>query len=101
MTASVPRRSSLILRWLLLYAALFSLLVGCVLALVSWTTLVRHESAADRELQEEARRLQDQLSEALGASVSLKPRRGGRGSLVIDYASLEQLDGLVARLTRR
>jgi len=57
--------------------------------------------AAKARLDADTRRLQDQLSEALGASVSLKPRRGGRGSLVIDYASLEQLDGLVARLTRR
>ncbi|MBX3673154.1 MAG: ParB/RepB/Spo0J family partition protein [Burkholderiales bacterium] len=71
--------------------------------------LVQHAAeapkAAPREakarLDADTRRLQDQLSEALGASVSLKPRRGGRGSLVIDYASLEQLDGLVARLTRR
>ena len=41
------------------------------------------------------------LSESLGATVSLKPRKGGRGSLVIDYASLEQLDGIVSRLKRR
>jgi ParB family chromosome partitioning protein len=52
-------------------------------------------------LDADARRLQDELSESLGASVTLKPRRGGRGSLVIDYASLEQLDGIVARLRRR
>jgi hypothetical protein len=31
----------------------------------------------------------------------VKPRRGGRGSLVIDYASLDQLQGIVERLKRR
>jgi ParB family chromosome partitioning protein len=52
-------------------------------------------------LDADARRLQDELAETLGASVTLKPRKGGRGSIVIDYTSLEQLDGLVSRLKRR
>ena len=71
--------------------------------------LVQHELAlpkagarpAKARLDADARRLQDELSESLGASVTLKPRKGGRGSLVIDYASLEQLDGLASRLKRR
>jgi ParB family chromosome partitioning protein len=49
----------------------------------------------------DTRRLEEELSEALAARVSVKSRRGGRGSLVIDYASLEQLDGIVSRLKRR
>jgi ParB family transcriptional regulator, chromosome partitioning protein len=49
----------------------------------------------------DTRRLQDDLSESLGATVTVKARKGGRGSLVIDYASLEQLDGIAARLKRR
>jgi len=57
--------------------------------------------AAKPRLDADTRRLQDELSESLGASVTLKPRMGGRGSLVIDYASLDQLDGIVARLKRR
>jgi ParB family chromosome partitioning protein len=56
--------------------------------------------AAKPRLDADTRRLQDDLSETLGASVTLKPRKGGRGSLVIDYASLDQLDGIVARLKR-
>ena len=56
---------------------------------------VRQKADAD------TRRLQEELSETLGATVSVKARRGGRGSVVIDYASLEQLDGIVARLKRR
>jgi len=70
--------------------------------------LVQHAAAAPRpgakavapRLDADTRRLQDELSESLGAHVALKPRKGGRGSLVIDYASLEQLDGIVARLKR-
>jgi len=49
----------------------------------------------------DTRRLEEDLSEALATRVSVKARRGGRGSLVVDYASLEQLDGLVSRLKRR
>ena len=53
------------------------------------------------KLDGDTRRLQEELCESLGASVTVKARKGGRGSLVIDYASLEQLDGIVARLKRR
>src|SRR5260221_6865210 len=46
-------------------------------------------------LDPDSRRLQEELSEPLGAQVRLKPRRGGRGSLLIEYASLDQLHGLI------
>ena len=52
-------------------------------------------------LDADARRLQEDLSETLGTVVILKPRKGGRGSIVIDYASLDQLDGLVSRIRGR
>jgi len=51
-------------------------------------------------LDADSRRLQEELSESLGATVRLKPRRGGKGSLVIDYASLDELQGLVKKLRR-
>jgi len=44
--------------------------------------------------------LQDELKRGPWRLRDLKPRMGGRGSLVIDYASLDQLDGIVARLMR-
>ena len=56
--------------------------------------------AGPPKLDADGRRLQENLSESLGATVQLKPRGGGRGSLVIEYASLDQLDGLVKRLTK-
>jgi ParB family chromosome partitioning protein len=43
-------------------------------------------------------RLENDLGEQLGAVVRIEPGRKGAGRLVIRYASLEQLDGLVERL---
>jgi ParB family transcriptional regulator, chromosome partitioning protein len=60
----------------------------------------RKRKAAGR-IDADTRRLVDDLSSALGAPVSLKARKGGKGSLTISYASLDQLQGLVQRLTRR
>jgi ParB family chromosome partitioning protein len=51
-------------------------------------------------LDADSRRLQEELAESLGAAVQLKPRTGGKGSIVIDYSSLDQLQGLVTRLKR-
>jgi ParB family chromosome partitioning protein len=51
-------------------------------------------------LDSDGRRLQEEMSESLGATVHLKPRQGGRGSVVIDYSSLDQLQGIVKRLTK-
>jgi len=45
-------------------------------------------------------RLATDLAEALGASVKIEPGRKGAGRLVIDYASLDQLDGIVGRIKR-
>ncbi|HET9340977.1 MAG TPA: ParB/RepB/Spo0J family partition protein [Casimicrobiaceae bacterium] len=43
-------------------------------------------------------RLETELAEALGAKVALEAKPGGKGRIVIAYSSLEQLDGIVARL---
>lgn len=58
------------------------------------------KSGSGGRVDADTRRLQESISEALGTTVAIKPRRGGRGSVVIDYASLDQLDGIVARLRR-
>jgi ParB family chromosome partitioning protein len=70
--------------------------------------LVQEQSAAPRatagrgvKLDPDARRLEEELAETLGAPVHLKPRQGGKGSIVIDYASLDELEGLLGRLRRR
>ena len=43
-------------------------------------------------------RLETKLSDWLGASVQIKPKSGGKGHIVIEYGSLDILDGIVARL---
>jgi ParB family chromosome partitioning protein len=56
----------------------------------------RSKPVADRDVL----RLQETLAEQLGTRVQIKAKRKGKGSLVIDYGSLDQLDGLISRLTR-
>jgi ParB family chromosome partitioning protein len=45
-------------------------------------------------------RLADELAETLGAKVAIEHGRAGSGRLVIGYSSLEQLDGILARIRR-
>jgi len=44
------------------------------------------------------RRLETDLADKLGASVRIQPKKKGAGRLVIEYGSLDQLDGILARL---
>ena len=43
-------------------------------------------------------RLETKLSDCLSATVQIKVKSGGRGHIVIEYGSLDILDGIVARL---
>lgn len=56
----------------------------------------RSAPAVDRD----TKRLAEELSETIGATVTIKAGKGGKGSLIIDYASLDQLDGIIARIKR-
>ena len=49
---------------------------------------------ADADLQ----RLESDLSDALGATVKINAGKNGAGRIVIDYSSLDQLDGLLAKM---
>lgn len=53
-----------------------------------------------RPMDRDVARLQENLAEKLGTRVQIKSRPKGKGSLVIDYASLDDLDRLIRRLTR-
>jgi ParB family chromosome partitioning protein len=44
-------------------------------------------------------RLQENLAEQLGAAVQIQTGRGGAGTLKIRYASLDQLDDIIAKLS--
>src|SRR5690606_7189397 len=44
------------------------------------------------------RRLQEQLSDTLGAGVEIQHTAKGKGKLVINYNSLDELDGILAHI---
>jgi ParB family transcriptional regulator, chromosome partitioning protein len=50
--------------------------------------------APDRDLA----RLQEELSDALGTTVAIRAGAKGRGQIRIDFATLDQLEGLIERL---
>ncbi len=54
--------------------------------------------APKRTLDADTRRLETELAEALGAKVQIAPAKRGAGKLVIRYSSLEELDGIVAKI---
>lgn len=53
---------------------------------------------APQKLDPDIRRLQDDLSERLGAAVKIQHSGKGRGKLVIQYASLDELDGILGKI---
>jgi ParB family chromosome partitioning protein len=53
--------------------------------------------SVDRDLV----RLEEDLSDALGATVKIAANRKGSGSLTVKFGSLDQLDGLLERLRRQ
>jgi ParB family chromosome partitioning protein len=60
---------------------------------------IEHPSAKkvkkpDRDLL----RLQEDVSERLGAQVAIKPKKNGQGNIVIHYTSLDQLDDILSKL---
>ena len=55
---------------------------------------VKRQPVVDADLV----RLQEELADTLGASVAIKAGKGGRGRITVDYASLDQLDGILERL---
>ncbi|HKK15151.1 MAG TPA: ParB/RepB/Spo0J family partition protein [Gammaproteobacteria bacterium] len=52
----------------------------------------------EARLDPNIRRLQDDLSERLGANVVIKHSAAGKGSLVIHYNSSDELDGILKRI---
>lgn len=71
-------------------------------------TLVAHASKADGGATKKAPaprsrdivRLEEELADKLGATVKLSANAKGSGKLVIEFAGLDQLDGIVERLRR-
>ena len=54
-----------------------------------------------KEVNPDTKSLQNRLSESLGAEVSVLQSAKGKGKLTIAYDTLDQLDGIIARLEHR
>jgi ParB family chromosome partitioning protein len=54
----------------------------------------REEKGLDPNVQ----RLQDELSEKLGAVVQIQHSGSGKGKVVVSYHSLDELDGILAHI---
>ena len=52
------------------------------------------------DISQDVLRLQETLSDKLGAAVTIKACANGAGVLKISYASLDQLDGIIAKISR-
>ncbi|CAB1370982.1 ParB/RepB/Spo0J family partition protein [Denitratisoma oestradiolicum] len=56
------------------------------------------KKATDRGADRDLLRLEEELSDGLGAMVKIAANRKGAGALTIRFSSLDQLDGILARL---
>ena len=56
------------------------------------------KKGADKKVDRDLLRLEEELSDRIGATVKISTNRKGSGSLTIRFGSLDQLDGLLARL---
>ena len=65
--------------------------------------LVQHllnppKKTAEKDVDRDLLRLQEELSDGLGANVAIRTNKKGVGKVTIDFGSLDQLDGLISRL---
>ena len=56
------------------------------------------EKTASKKPDRDIVRLQDDLADRLGARVAIKAGKGGKGKLIIEYSSLDHLDGIINKL---
>jgi ParB family transcriptional regulator, chromosome partitioning protein len=83
-----------------------TLVVGKSLSVRETEALVRHMSRPPRAsadarpnaVDPNIRRLQDDLSEKLGAAVAIEHALTGKGRLVVKYNSLDELDGILGHI---
>jgi ParB family transcriptional regulator, chromosome partitioning protein len=56
------------------------------------------EAAPAQSRDPDVRRLEQDLAEKLGAKVAIRHTQSGKGRLVVDYNSLDELDGILAHI---
>jgi ParB family chromosome partitioning protein len=62
------------------------------------TTKTPNKKSESQALDPDIRSLQDDLSGKLGASVTIKHKKSGNGTLEIHYSSVDELDGILSRI---
>ncbi|RLA18720.1 MAG: chromosome partitioning protein ParB [Gammaproteobacteria bacterium] len=55
------------------------------------------DQTKEKVFDRDALRLQEAITDFLGAKTTIKHKRNGQGSVVIDYSNLDELDGIVSR----
>jgi ParB family transcriptional regulator, chromosome partitioning protein len=60
----------------------------------------KHKDLQKKPVNHDVLRLQETLSDKLGASVQITSRQNGAGSMKINYANLDQLDEIIAKISR-
>ena len=58
----------------------------------------RPKAPAAREEDRDLLRLQEELSDSLGAMVAIRSNKKGAGKVTIEFGDLDQLDGVLSRL---
>jgi len=58
----------------------------------------KDEPVKERRLDPNIRRLQDELAQKIGAKVQIKHSASGKGKLVLNYSSLDELDGILSHI---
>jgi ParB family transcriptional regulator, chromosome partitioning protein len=56
------------------------------------------KKSMEKIVDQDLLRLQEELSDGLGAAVAIRANKQGIGKVTIDFSSLDQLDGLLLRL---
>ncbi len=60
----------------------------------------RPKPRVPRTVDRDVARLQDELAQKLGTHVQIKQKGKGRGTLIVEYGSLDQLDAIIEKLKR-
>ncbi len=58
----------------------------------------QEQNSNQNQLDSDTLRLQEQLTEKTGAKVTIKHQKNGKGKLVFNYTSLEELEGIINRI---
>lgn len=56
------------------------------------------QKSVEQKLDSDTLRLQEQLTEKTGAKVTINHQQNGKGKLIFNYTSLEELEGIIARI---